>query len=77
MLYSNLQLNHTFLIDNTALEVNHGITLINSKMVGNNITVNYTKNSFLNQNSFNVDTGFFNLNFQSTLICKFFIIHLT
>ena len=47
--------------------MNHGITLINSNAILSNVTVNYTIMAFIKKNTFAVDTGFFNLNYQSTL----------
>ena len=42
--------------------------MITSSVIVNNITVMYTNEQFLWQNYFTVDTGFFNLNYQSSLV---------
>ena len=41
--------------------------MIESEVVLSNITVNYTDPEFLWDNSYNVDSGFFNLNYKSKL----------
>ena len=67
ILYSDIQMSNTTFVDNIALQVNHGITLIGSRARFNNISVNYLNKTFLNSNEYNVDTGFFNLNYRSTM----------
>eukprot|EP00347_Sterkiella_histriomuscorum_P022241 403331176 len=58
---------NTQFIDNFANKVNHGITLIDSTVTVENVTVNYTQKEFLWANTYEVDAGFFSLNFQSQL----------
>jgi hypothetical protein len=41
--------------------------LIGGRALIYNITVNYTNSTFLNSEDYNVDTGFFNLNYRSSL----------
>lgn len=67
MVYTDAYFYNTVFIDNTASLVNHGITSITSDIVAQNITINYTNKRFLNNNNYSVDSGFFNLNFQSTM----------
>ena len=54
-------------VDNIAESVNHGLTLINSQAFMLGSTVNYTREDFLNSANQQVDSGFFNLNYQSTI----------
>lgn len=68
MLYSNANITNSVFIDNIADSVNHGLTLINSQANLLNISVNYTNEEFLYNNSYTVDTGFFNLNYQSSIV---------
>jgi hypothetical protein len=65
--YSNVEIYNTTFLDNIASEVNHGLTLIGSKAKIENITVNYKNKDFLNSTPSNVDTGFINLNYRSSL----------
>jgi hypothetical protein len=67
ILYSDIQISNTTFLDNIALEVNHGITLIGSDSTFYNISVNYLNKTFLNSTEYNVDTGFFNLNYRSKM----------
>jgi hypothetical protein len=67
ILYSYINIQNTVFTNNIAQEVNHGITLIGSKVQVSNITVNYTNPAFLNSKEYNVDTGFFNLNYRSNM----------
>ena len=60
-------MSNTTFVDNIALEVNHGITLIGSDAEISNISVNYLNKTFLNSTEYNVDTGFFNLNYRSSM----------
>ena len=50
--FSNLILENCIMVDNIAAEVNHGISLLGSKAEMRNVTINYTINSFINQNKF-------------------------
>ncbi len=68
ILYSDIQMSNTTFIDNIALEVNHGITLIGSDAKFFNISVSYLNKTFLDSTEYNVDTGFFNLNYRSSMI---------
>jgi len=67
ILYSIIEMSNTTFVDNIALEVNHGITLIGSDAEISNISVNYLNKTFLNSTEYNVDTGFFNLNYRSSM----------
>ena len=53
-------------IDNIATSVNHGITLINSQIYIYGSLINYTQSDFLTSTN-QVDSGFFNLNYQSKI----------
>lgn len=64
---SNVTFTNTTFKNNVANQVNHGITLITSDLLASNITVNYTNPIFLADLSDNVDAGFFNINYQSSL----------
>lgn len=68
MLYSNALITNTTITDNVATKVSHGMTLINSQLIASNVTINYTDPLFLNTSTtLSPDSGFFNLNYQSTL----------
>ena len=54
-------------MNNVAASVNNGITLISSVLNIDNATVLYTNPAYINQLSYTVDTGFFNLNYRSSL----------
>jgi hypothetical protein len=65
--YSSVEIYNTTFLDNIALELNHGLTLITSKAKIENVSVNYQNKDFLNSTPSIVDTGFFSLNFRSAL----------
>lgn len=68
MLYTTALISNTTFTDNYADKVSHGITLINSQLTTSNVTVNYTNPQFLNSTTtLSPDSGFFNVNYQSTL----------
>jgi hypothetical protein len=56
----------TFL-NNIAQKVNNGITLISSSLEFTQNTVNFTNPEYLSRAMYEVDTGFFNLNYRSQL----------
>jgi len=58
---------HTAFTDNFSKLINNGITVTNSQLTLHNVSVNYTDPAFINNNDFQVDTCFFNINFQSVL----------
>jgi len=47
ILYSNVDITDTYLLDNIGEFVNHGITLITSNLVCSNITLTYEDEQFL------------------------------
>jgi|LauGreDrversion4_2_1035121.scaffolds.fasta_scaffold196851_1 hypothetical protein len=55
------------MIDNIAEEVNHGISMLSSKLQIRNLTINYTIDSFVRKNKFQVDSGFFMLTSRSEI----------
>ena len=42
LIYSNAEINNTKFIDNVSKQVNNGITMIRSKVLSSNITIDYT-----------------------------------
>lgn len=54
-------------INNIAEKVNNGITLISSSANAKNITVRYDDPQYIGRSNYEVDTGFFNLNYRSFL----------
>jgi hypothetical protein len=65
--YSSVEIYNTTFLDNIALELNHGLTLITSKAKIENVSVNYQNKDFLNSTPSIVDTGFFSLILKSAL----------
>ena len=65
--YSSVEIYNTTFLDNIALEINHGLTFIASKAKISNMSVIYQNQDFLNSTPSKVDTGFFNLNYRSTV----------
>lgn len=58
------------MFDNIAEQVNHGISLLSSKAEIINLTINYTIPSFVRNNDFQVDSGFFILTSMSEMIIR-------
>jgi hypothetical protein len=65
--FSSIEIYNTTFQDNIASEINHGLTLIDSKAKIENVTVDYQNKDFLNSIPSKVSTGFFNLNYGSTM----------
>jgi hypothetical protein len=65
--FSSIEIYNTTFQDNIASEINHGLTLIDSKAKIENVTVDYQNKDFLNSTPSKVDSGFFNLNYGSTM----------
>lgn len=64
---SNGVITDCLFLDNTAQTVNNGITIISSTLNASRILVNFTNPAYLAERIYNVDTGFFNMNYRSSL----------
>lgn len=65
--YSNFTFYKCTFLDNIATYVTHGFSLSNSELTLINTTVNFTLDSFLNNNQYQVLAGFINMIYGSTI----------